>query len=106
MTGARFITPAELERLMPMIEKGELVLLDIRSSAEFRSGHIVHSRLIPVEELEKRVGELDKNKGLVIYCRSGKRCLRVLPILAERGGGEVLVLEGGLERWSGRVERD
>lgn len=101
MTGARFITPLELERLMPMIEKGECILLDIRSPAEFRSGHIRHSRHIPAEELEKRVEELDKRKTLVIYCRSGKRCLRALPVLTKEGRGEVLVLEGGLERWPG-----
>ena len=81
MTGARFIGPPELEALMPMIEKGECILLDIRSPAEFRSGHIGHARLIPAEELERRVEELDKSKTLVIYCRSGKRCLRALPVL-------------------------
>ncbi len=101
MTGARFITPAELDALMPMIEKGDCTLLDIRTQPEFRSGHIKHATLIPVEELEKRVTELDRGKSLVIYCRSGKRCLRGLQILVGNGIGGVMVLEGGLERWHG-----
>ena len=101
MTGARFIGPSELERLMPMIEKGECVLLDVRSPAEFRSGHIRHASAMPVEELEGRVEELDGRRMMVIYCRSGKRCLRALPILKMNGLGEVLVLEGGVEHWPG-----
>jgi rhodanese-related sulfurtransferase len=101
MTGARFIAPSELERLMPMIEKGECVLLDIRSPAEFRSSHIKHATAMPLEELESRVEELDGRKILVIYCRSGKRCLRALPVLASAGHGDVLVLEGGMEHWPG-----
>jgi rhodanese-related sulfurtransferase len=106
MTGARFIAPSELERLMPMIEKGECLLLDIRSPAEFRSGHIRHATAIPVEELEGRAKELDGRKVLVIYCRSGKRCLRALPILTASGRGEVLVLEGGTEHWPGDLVND
>jgi rhodanese-related sulfurtransferase len=106
MTGARFISSPELEGLMPIIEKGDCILLDIRSPAEFRSGHIRHARLIPVEELEKRAGEMDRSKMLVIYCRSGKRCLRILPTLADKGHNDVLVLEGGLERWRGSLVND
>jgi rhodanese-related sulfurtransferase len=106
MTGAKFIAPSELESLMIMVKKGECALIDIRTAAEFRSGHIRYAKLIPVDELEKRVGELDPGKRLVIYCRSGKRCLRVLPSLAEKGFSDVLVLEGGLERWPGGLVND
>ncbi|MGD0818391.1 MAG: rhodanese-like domain-containing protein [Methanomassiliicoccales archaeon] len=106
MTGVRFISPTELERLLSMFEKGEFLLLDIRSVAEFRSGHIRNARSIPVEELEKRSHELDRCKRLVIYCRTGKRCLRALPLLVEKGHGEVLVLEGGTERWPGGLVSD
>jgi rhodanese-related sulfurtransferase len=105
MTGARFISAAELERLMPNIEKGECILLDIRSPAEFRGGHIVNAKLMPVDEIEKGAQKPDGKKPLVIYCRSGKRCFRVLQILAN-GGREVLVLEGGLERWPGHLVHD
>jgi phage shock protein E len=101
MTGARFITAAELERRMQQVENGGCILLDIRSPAEFRSGHIRHAVSMPVEELEKRSDELVDGKELVIYCRSGRRCLLVLPLLAQKGLREVLVLEGGLERWPG-----
>jgi rhodanese-related sulfurtransferase len=101
MTGARFITPAELETLMPLLESGERILLDIRTPAEFRSGHIRFSISIPLEELEKRSGELDKDKGLVIYCRTGKRCLRALPLLGQKGHDSVMVLEKGIEVWRG-----
>jgi rhodanese-related sulfurtransferase len=106
MTGARFITTSELEQLLPMIEKGECVLLDIRTVSEFRIGHIRYARLIPVDEIERRSEELDRNKKLVIYCRSGKRCLRALSVLGEKGIEGVQVLEGGLERWRGDLVKD
>jgi rhodanese-related sulfurtransferase len=106
MTGAKFIPPSELEKLLPMVQKGEYVLLDIRTAGEFRSGHISYARLIPIDELEKRVSELDRNKKLVIYCRSGKRCLRALPMLTGEGREEVMVLEGGIERWPGGLVTD
>ena len=106
MTGARFIATSELERLLPMVEKGECLLLDIRTVSEFRSGHIRYARLIPVDEIERRSEELDRSKKLVIYCRSGKRCQRALSVLSEKGHQEVLVLEGGLERWRGDLVKD
>jgi rhodanese-related sulfurtransferase len=106
MNGARFIATSELQQLLPMVEKGDCVLLDIRTVSEFRSGHIRYARVIPVDEIEKRSEELDRNKNLVIYCRSGKRCLRALAVLSEKGHKGVLVLEGGLERWSGDLVKD
>jgi rhodanese-related sulfurtransferase len=106
MTGARFIAPSELERIMPSLESGECVLLDIRTAAEFGSGHIQYARLMPVGELENRIGEIDRGSKLVIYCRSGKRCLAALPLLSREGHGEVLILEGGVERWPGGLVND
>jgi rhodanese-related sulfurtransferase len=102
MTGAKFITPDELIRLMPAIQKGECLLLDIRSPAEFRAGHIANAMLVPLEEIEKGTDNIERGKPLVIYCRTGKRCLRALPALTGRGR-EVIVLERGLERWPGRL---
>jgi len=106
MTGARFIGMGELESLMPLIEKDECILLDVRSPVEFRSGHIRHTRSMPAEELVDRSNELEMGKKLVVYCRSGKRSLRVLPMLTEIGYADVLVLEGGLERWTGDLVSD
>jgi rhodanese-related sulfurtransferase len=106
MTGAKFITATELEMLMPLLERGECILLDIRAPAEFRSGHIRFSVSMPLEELEKRAGELDKDKGLVIYCRTGRRCLIALPVLGQKGHDSVMVLEGGIEVWRGDVIND
>jgi rhodanese-related sulfurtransferase len=100
MTVARFITPAELERMMSLAEE-EFELLDVRSRSEFHSGHISHATSMPVEELDKRSDDLPIGRKLVIYCRTGRRCLLVLPLLGEKGHREVLILEGGLERWPG-----
>jgi rhodanese-related sulfurtransferase len=103
MTGARFITPAELESLMSQTEKCEFELLDVRSRSEFHSGHISHAVSMPVDELEKLSAYLPQGKKLVIYCRTGRRCLKALPLLTKKGHNEVLILEGGLEHWPGSL---
>jgi rhodanese-related sulfurtransferase len=100
MTGARFITPAELEGMMSSVGE-EFDLLDVRSRSEFRSGHISHAISMPVGELDRRSDDLPPGKKLVIYCRTGRRCLLAVPMLAEKGHPVVLILEGGLERWPG-----
>lgn len=49
------------------------VLLDVRSTAEFASGHLPNAVNIPVQELGRRLGELDPATPVVVYCASGIR---------------------------------
>ncbi|MBA3440827.1 MAG: rhodanese-like domain-containing protein [Pyrinomonadaceae bacterium] len=63
--GVRRITPAELQAAL---EKGEAVVVDVRSSAAFQKGHIKGARLIPAEQIASRAGELPRDKTIVTYC--------------------------------------
>ena len=62
------------EELARRLERGDVVVLDVRPKAEFRAGHIAGARSVPVDELEAVVGELPKRREVVAYCR-GPYCV-------------------------------
>lgn len=62
-------------------EKGALIV-DVRTSAEYASGHIKGSRNIPLDQLSKHVNELKKaGKPVITCCRSGARSRAAVNIL-------------------------
>ncbi len=72
-------------------------LLDVRSPKEYSESHIEGSINIPVGDLESRLPELDADKAVVVYCRSGRRASTAAQILAKEGF-EVHNL-GGMATW-------
>lgn len=76
------------------------VLIDVRTPQEFGRGHVPGARNIPIQELERRVGELDPWRGQEVWvvCRSGGRSAKASDILAKRGWTAVNV-DGGTEAW-------
>jgi len=72
------------------INQGAL-LVDVRTPAEFNAGHLPEASLIPVNEVEKRLGEFgdDKNRPIVVYCKSGARSGRAQSILLANGYTDV-----------------
>ena len=57
------------EELLARAARGDVVLVDVRPGAEFRSGHIEGARSIPIEELDERLTELPADREIVAYCR-------------------------------------
>jgi rhodanese-related sulfurtransferase len=96
--GFRDISPTDVTRLM---NHETAVLLDIRTSAENREGHIINSKHIPTSELPTRISELDKHKQdhIVAYCRSGNRSVAACKILKKNGFENVHNLGGGIMAW-------
>jgi rhodanese-related sulfurtransferase len=78
--------------------KGELVLVDVRSPLEFECEHIVGSVNLPLEALDSRFDEVSRKGQLVVICRSGKRAERGAYTLMGRGF-QPRVLDGGLLAW-------
>lgn len=73
------------------------VLLDVRTAEEFAAGHIPGARNIPVQELATRMGELEKWRSVVVYCRSGARSATASGML-KKAGHEVLDI-GAMGNW-------
>lgn len=72
-----------------LIADGALVL-DLRTLQEFEGGHLDGAHLMPVHELEDRLGEVErlageKTRPIVVYCRSGARSAHAAQILDRAG---------------------
>jgi len=70
----------------PMIEQGAL-LIDVRTSGEFEQGHIEGALNIPWEQTGTLISAIgaDKNRPVVVYCRSGNRSGKAKAVLEQSG---------------------
>ena len=92
------ITPAELQQRLG--DKEPLVILDVRSAAEYRgNGHIAGSKLIPLPELHQQINKVPQNKAIVCVCQSGNRSGQACKQLIEAGFTDVSNLSGGMLAW-------
>ncbi len=80
----------------------DVFILDVRNLAEFDGelGHLEGSKLIPLDELRDRLGEVPKDRPVVAVCQSGKRSAMATEILLKAGYDEVANVPGGLIQWS------
>ncbi len=62
------------EELAQRLERGDVVVLDVRPEAEFRAGHIAGARSAPLPALEELAARLPKRRKVVAYCR-GPYCV-------------------------------
>jgi rhodanese-related sulfurtransferase len=100
--GYRAITPTEAKA---KLKDKKVILLDVRTTEEYREKHIQGSVLIPVNELQGKIEEVVPNKDqeIIIYCRSGNRSETASKILLKRGYKNVYDL-GGIINWTYEVE--
>lgn len=98
------ITPEEAKRIMDSGE--EYILLDVREQDEFDEGHISGSILIPYTEIDVKAEAMlpDKNKQILVYCRSGRRSKIAAESLAKLGYTDVKEF-GGINDWHYEVEK-
>ena len=89
------VTGSDARRL---VEEGAL-LVDVRTPEEFAAGHLPTAVNIPVQELDRRLSELEpKDRRIVLYCRSGNRSGRAARILRSAGYSALHDL-GAMSRW-------
>ena len=86
------------ERAHQMVEGGAR-LVDVRTPQEFAEGHLPGAVNIPLDQLERRVGEIGApDTKVVLYCRTGRRSAQAEGLLRARGFQDVLNL-GGMSAW-------
>lgn len=80
-------------------------LLDVRSRGEYESGRLYGAIHIPLEELEIRMGELNRSLPVIVYCTHGSKSLLAARLL-DQMGYRVMAAAGGLASYRGRFYVD
>lgn len=101
--GVPEITVRELsERLKRHSPK--IVILDVRGSAEYQISRLPGSRLVPLNELSRRLSELSKSDEIVACCLTGDRSSQAVRLLERSGFHNVRSLKGGIRAWADEVD--
>ncbi len=84
-----------------MLNSGEAILVDVRSDGEYKNGHIINARSMPVNNLDKHIHELEKykEKDIVLYCDTGMRASKAAGKLKKNGFTRLNTIAGGLSAW-------
>ncbi len=85
-----------------LIKNEKPVILDVRTSNEYKQGHLHQSILIPVQVLQSRYKELEmyKDREILIYCATGNRSTVAAKILIDLGFKRIVNMRGGIYNWS------
>ena len=81
-------------------QEDKLFLLDVREAYEFQYAHIANSVLIPLNEIPKRLAELDSQQEIVVICHHGMRSQQAANYLVQSGFQNIANLTGGIDAWS------
>jgi adenylyltransferase/sulfurtransferase len=82
----------------------DFVLLDVREPHEVQICRIDPALRIPMNDVPKRVAELDRGRDLVVHCRSGVRSGRVVAFLRQQGFDRAYNLRGGILEWIDKID--
>jgi len=96
--GSHSLTPTEATLL---INREDALIIDVRESDEYATGHLPESRNIPLAKIEERAGEIAKSKDvpLLVVCQSGARSTDACKTLEKLGFTKVHSLGGGIAAW-------
>jgi adenylyltransferase/sulfurtransferase len=95
------MTVKELKR---RIDAGEDVqLIDVREPYEYQIAQI-GGKLIPQNDVPQRLAEIDREREVVVHCRSGARSQRIAEFLKQSGYPRVANLAGGILAWSDEID--
>jgi len=77
------------------------IFVDVREDAEFKNGHIMGAKHIPISNFDKRISELEKSKDkpMIVYCATGSRASRAAGKLRKKEFESIYTLAGGMSGW-------
>lgn len=95
------VTPEEFKAL---VDKGEGIILDVRTPQETSQGHIENASLVNVydEDFVNKINLMQKDKAIYVYCKSGARSAKAAEILSQNGFTQIYNLSGGIMAWENK----
>ena len=78
----------------------DAAVIDLRNAEAYGRGHIVGAKNIQMDELESRLGQLDKSKAVVVVCDAGVTSNRAVDRLKKAGFESTWGLKGGMNAWT------
>jgi rhodanese-related sulfurtransferase len=82
-----------------LVDKGKVFLLDVRTPDEYRQAHLEGSVLIPMDQVERRLGEIPRDRPILVYCAVGSRSRTVARWLGRSGFRQVYNMKDGIVGW-------
>ena len=98
-----YSTDVSVAEAVDLIKNKNAVIIDVRTPEEFAESHLPEANNFPVDTLSQNIEtikKLQRDKPLLVYCRSGKRSARATEILQNLGVNSVHNLKGGIKAWS------
>jgi adenylyltransferase/sulfurtransferase len=93
-----------VEELKQRLDRGDdLYVLDVREPHEYQICNL-GGHLIPLNDLPKRVSELDSSREIVVHCKMGGRSAKAVDFLKQSGFTRVHNLAGGITAWAERID--
>ena len=105
-TSSSYKTISSPEAQQMIEDNKDALILDVRTAAEYESGHIPNAVNLSNEDIQAgKVDSLkDKSQLIMVYCRSGNRSRQAAQKLAELGYTNVVDF-GGIQSWQGDIEK-
>jgi sulfur-carrier protein adenylyltransferase/sulfurtransferase len=93
-----------VKELKQRLDAGEdLLVLDVREPYEYQIANI-GGKLIPQNDVPQRLAEIDRDREIVVQCRTGARSQRIAEFLQQSGYPKVANLAGGIHAWSDEID--
>ena len=98
------IPQLSVKELKQRIDAGEDVfILDVREPFEYQIANL-GGTLIPMNDVPRRLAEIDRDREIVVQCKMGGRSQRVAEFLAQSGYPKVVNLSGGITAWANEID--
>jgi len=99
---SRYLKVLDEEEFKKEYRKAQLI--DVREPQEFKNGHILGARNIPVTQMKQRLVEIRPDKPVYLYCQGGTRSTRAAQLLHKKGYQHIYQLKGGFKKWTGKIK--
>ena len=94
------ITMIDSEEVKTMLQDDQVQLVDVRTVKEFNEHYIKGAENIVYDDnFNQKLDKLEKDKPIIVYCRSGRRSAKCTAIMEKQGFTKIYELKGGITQW-------